>query len=42
MIIPMSDFEPPWLAMKRGKRKKVPKLDTVNRLAKAMVINGRL
>jgi hypothetical protein len=42
MITPMSDLEPPWLVMKRGKRKKVPKLDTVNRLAKDMVVNDGL
>jgi hypothetical protein len=42
MIIPISDFEPPWPAIKRGKRKKVPKLDTVNRLENAMVINEGL
>jgi len=28
--------------MKRGKRKKVPKLDTINRFAKAMMINDGL
>jgi hypothetical protein len=28
--------------MKRGKRKKVAKLETVKRLAKAIVINDRL
>jgi len=38
----MSDLKPPWLVIKRGKRKKVPKLDTVNRLEKAMVINDGL
>jgi hypothetical protein len=34
IIIPMSDLEPPWLVMKRGKRKKAPKLDTINRFCK--------
>jgi len=38
----MSDLEPPWFVMKRGKRKKAPKLETVNRLAKAMMINDGL
>jgi len=28
--------------MKRGKRKKVAKLETIKRLARAMVINDRL
>jgi hypothetical protein len=42
IIIPMSDLEPPWLVMKMGKRKKAPKLDTINRFAKAMVINDGL
>jgi len=42
MIIPMSDLEPPLLAIKRGNRKNVPKLDTVKRLEKAMVINDGL
>jgi hypothetical protein len=40
--MPISDLEPPWFVMKRGKRKKVPKLDTVKKLAKAMVINEGL
>jgi len=42
MIIPISDLEPPWLIIYRGKRKKAPKLDTVNRLARAMVIKVAL
>jgi hypothetical protein len=42
IIIPISDLEPPWFKIYRGKRKKAPKLDTVNKLAKAMVINVEL
>jgi len=42
IIIPMSDLEPPWFVMKRGKRKKVAKLETIKKLAKAMVINDWL
>ena len=33
MIIPISAFEPPWYVIKRGKRKKQPRLDTVKKLA---------
>ena len=39
MMIPMSAFEPPWCVMKRGKRKKLLKLDTVNRFAIPIMIN---
>jgi hypothetical protein len=39
MMIPMSAFEPPWCIMKRGKRKKLLKLDTVNRCAMPIMIN---
>ena len=38
-MIPMSAFEPPWCIMKRGKRKKLLKLDTVNRCAMPIMIN---
>jgi hypothetical protein len=38
-MIPMSALEPPWFVMKRGRRKKLLKLATVNRLAKAIRIN---
>lgn len=39
MMIPMSAFEPPWCVMKRGKRKKLLKLDMVNRFAMPIMIN---
>ena len=39
IIIPMSTFEPPWSDMKRGKRKKDPKLQTLKKLARAKVTN---
>jgi hypothetical protein len=42
IIIPMSDFEPPWAVMNMGKRKKEPKLDTVKRLDKDIAINEGL
>jgi hypothetical protein len=42
MIIPISDFDPPCFKINKGKRKKAPKLETVNRLARAMVINVEL
>ncbi|MFA4911762.1 MAG: hypothetical protein WC649_12090 [Desulfobacteria bacterium] len=39
MMIPMSAFEPPWCVIKRGKRKKLLKLDMVNRFAIPIMIN---
>lgn len=42
IISPISALEPPWSVIKRGKRKKQPKLDTVKRLEKAMIRNDGL
>ena len=42
IIIPISALEPPWSVIKRGNRKKQPKLDTVKKLEKAMVRNDGL
>jgi len=39
MMIPISAMEPPLFLIKRGKRKKVLKLDTVNRLARDIMRN---
>jgi hypothetical protein len=37
----MSALDPPWLVMKSGKRKKLPKLDILKRLEKAIMIKDR-
>ena len=42
IIMPISDLVPPWLDIKKGKRKNIPKLDTVNRFTKDMAINNGL
>jgi hypothetical protein len=41
-MMPISAFEPPRLVIKRGKRKKAPILDTMNKAAAAIKINDRL
>jgi len=42
MTMPMSAFDPPWLIMKIGKRKKQPRLDTVKKLAAAIRTNDEV
>jgi hypothetical protein len=40
MIMPTSAVSPPCPVIKRGKRKKQPKLETVKRLARAILTKG--
>jgi hypothetical protein len=42
MMIPMSAFPPPWPVMKRGKRKKAPRLETVKSWARDRIMNARV
>jgi hypothetical protein len=42
MITPISTSFPPWLKMKRGKRKNMLKLERMRKFARAMAKKGRL
>jgi hypothetical protein len=41
-MTPTSAFEPPWAVMKSGKRKNIPKLDTVKKLANPIMTKDRV